>query len=178
MQHDSIDRIVDEWRRELPTLDASPITVIGRVTRLADILQRQVDEALKPHGIGWDLLDVLGALRRAGPPFRRTPTALYRACMLSSGAMTNRIDRLERAGLVTRMPDPQDRRGVLVGLTEQGREVVAKAIVAAWTTQHRLMAALPLADRERIAGLLRKLLLALEAPEPADDTPTQNASHG
>jgi DNA-binding MarR family transcriptional regulator len=177
MQHDSIDRIVDEWRLELPTLDSSPLTVIGRVTRLADILRRQVDEALKPYGIGWDLLDVLGALRRAGPPFRRTPTALYRACMLSSGAMTNRIDRLERAGLVTRMPDPQDRRGILVGLTEAGREVVEKAIAAGWTTQHRLMAALTPSDRKRVAGLLRKLLLALEDPEPADDTPTQSESH-
>jgi DNA-binding MarR family transcriptional regulator len=178
MQQDSIDRIVNEWRRELPTLDASPITVIGRVTRLADILRRQVDEALKPYGIGWDLLDVLGALRRAGSPYRRTPTALYRACMLSSGAMTNRIDRLERAGLVTRMPDPQDRRGVLVGLTAQGHEVVEKAIAAAWTTQHRLMAALTPANREKIAGLLRTLLLALEDPEPAHDTPTQSKSQG
>ena len=178
MQHDSIDRIVNEWRRELPTLDASPITVIGRVTRLADILRRRVDEALKPYGIGWDLLDVLGALRRAGPPFRRTPTALYRACMLSSGAMTNRIDRLEHAGLVTRMPDPQDRRGVLVGLTAQGHEVVEKAIAAAWATQHRLMAALTPADRAKIAGLLRKLLRALEDPESADDTPTQSELPG
>src|SRR5262245_23815811 len=178
MQHDSIDHIVAEWRRELPALDASPITVIGRVTRLADILRRQVDEALKPYGIGWDLLDVLGALRRAGPPFRRTPTALYRACMLSSGAMTNRIDRLERAGLVTRMPDPQDRRGILVGLTEPGREVVEKAIAAAWTTQHRLMATLTPAERERVAGLLRKLLFALEDPEPTDDAPAQSESHG
>jgi hypothetical protein len=101
MPHDSVDRIIDEWRRALPTLDASPLAVIGRVSRLADLVRRRVDAALKPFGIGWELLDVLGALLRAGPPFRRTPTALYRACLLSSGAMTNRVDRLERAGLVT-----------------------------------------------------------------------------
>ena len=177
MQRDSIDCIFDEWCRELPTLDSSPVMVIGRVTRLAGILRRQVDEALKPYGIGWDLLDVLGALRRAGPPFCRTPTALYRACMLSSGAMTNRIDRLERAGLVTRMPDPQDRRGILVGLTEQGRAVVDQAVAAGWAAQHRLMAALTLAERDRMAGLLRKLLLALEDPAPADDAPTASGSH-
>jgi DNA-binding MarR family transcriptional regulator len=177
MPHDSIDRIVSEWRRELPSLDASPLTVIGRVTRLADIVRRHVDATLKPYGIGWDLLDVLGALRRAGPPFRRTPTALYRACMLSSGAMTNRIDRLERAGLVTRMPDPQDRRSILVGLTEQGYAVVEEAVAACWTTQQRLIAALPSNDRERIAGLLRTLLLALEDPEPADDAPARRESH-
>jgi MarR family protein len=165
MSHDSIDRIVDEWRRALPALDASPLTVIGRVTRLADLVRRHVDAALKPYGIGWDLLDVLGALRRAGPPFRRTPTALYRACMLSSGAMTNRIDRLERAGLV-------------VGLTEEGYAVVEKAVAACWTTQQRLMTALTPTDRESIADLLRKLLVALEDPEPADGTPTENVSHG
>jgi DNA-binding MarR family transcriptional regulator len=177
MQQDSIDRIFDEWCRELPTLDASPVTVIGRVTRLAGIVRRQVDEVLKPYGIGWDLLDVLGALRRAGPPFRRTPTALYRACMLSSGAMTNRLDRLERAGLITRMPDPQDRRGILVGLTEQGRDVVEQAIAAGWATQHRLIMVLTPAERKKIGALLRKVLLALENPTLAEDSPPPSESH-
>jgi DNA-binding MarR family transcriptional regulator len=177
MQRDSIDGIFDEWCRELPTLDASPVMVLGRITRLAGILRRQVDEALKPYGIGWDLLDVLGALRRAGPPFCRTPTALYRACMLSSGAMTNRLDRLERAGLVTRLPDPQDRRGILVGLTEQGRAVVEQAVTAGWAAQHQLMAALTPAERDRMAGLLRTLLLALEEPAPADTTSPASRSH-
>jgi DNA-binding MarR family transcriptional regulator len=176
MQHDSIDCIFDEWRRALPTLDASPVTVLGRITRLAGLVRRQVDEALKPYSIGWDLLDVLGALRRAGPPFCRTPTALYRACMLSSGAMTNRLDRLERAGLVTRMRDPQDRRGVLVGLTEQGREVVDQAIAAGWETQSRLMSVLTPAECESLAGLLRKLLLALEGSEPTDEPPQSESS--
>jgi DNA-binding MarR family transcriptional regulator len=171
MQQDSIDRICNEWCRELPDLDASPVTVIGRITRLAGLVRRRVDEALTPYAIGWDLLDVLGALRRAGAPFRRTPTALYRACLLSSGAMTNRLDRLERAGLVTRMPDPQDRRGILVGLTEQGRTVVEQAIAAGWATQQHLMAALTPTERETIAALLRKLLLALEGPALAEDAP-------
>jgi DNA-binding MarR family transcriptional regulator len=171
MQQDSIDRICDEWRRELPGQDASPVTVIGRITRLAGLVRRRVDEALTPYAIGWDLLDVLGALRRAGAPFRRTPTALYRACLLSSGAMTNRLDRLERAGLVTRMPDPQDRRGILVGLTAQGHTVVEQAIAAGWATQQQLMAALTPAERETIAALLRKLLLALEGPALAEDAP-------
>jgi DNA-binding MarR family transcriptional regulator len=95
--------------------------------------------------------------------------------MLSSGAMTNRLDRLERAGLVTRMPDPQDRRGVLVGLTEQGREVVEQAIAAGWETQYRLMSTLTPAECESMAGLLRKLLLALEGPEPTDEPPQNGA---
>jgi DNA-binding MarR family transcriptional regulator len=176
MQQDSIDRICDEWRRELPDLDASPVTVLGRITRLAGLVRRHVDAALTPYAIGWDLLDVLGALRRAGPPFRRTPTALYRACLLSSGAMTNRLDRLERAGLVTRMPDPQDRRGILVGLTEQGRAVVEQAVAAGWATQQQLMATLTPAECETIAALLRKLVLGLEGPVLAADAPP-GASH-
>jgi DNA-binding MarR family transcriptional regulator len=85
--------------------------------------------------------------------------------------MTNRLDRLERAGLVTRMPDPQDRRGILVGLTEQGRTVVEQAIAAGWATQQHLMAALTPTERETIAALLRKLLLALEGPALAEDAP-------
>jgi DNA-binding MarR family transcriptional regulator len=95
--------------------------------------------------------------------------------MLSSGAMTNRLDRLEHAGLVIRMPDPQDRRGILVGLTEQGQEVVEQAIAAGWETQYRLMSALTPAECESIAGLLRKLLLALEGPEPTDEPPKNGA---
>ena len=89
--------------------------------------------------------------------------------MLSSGAMTNRLDRLERAGLVIRMPDPQDRRGILVGLTEQGRDVVEQAIAASWNTQHRLMAALTPAERQTIGALLRKLLIVLEGSGLAED---------
>jgi DNA-binding MarR family transcriptional regulator len=178
MQQDSIDRICNEWHRELPGLDAAPVTVIGRITRLAGLVRRRVDEALTPYAIGWDLLDVLGALRRAGTPFRRTPTALYRACLLSSGAMTNRLDRLERAGLVTRMPDPQDRRGILVGLTEQGRDVVEQAVAAGWVTQHQLMAALTPAECETIAALLRKLLLALEGPALPEDSPSASHDQG
>ena len=91
--------------------------------------------------------------------------------------MTNRLDRLERAGLVTRMPDPQDRRGILVGLTEQGRAVVEQAVTAGWAAQHQLMAALTPAERDRMAGLLRTLLLALEEPAPADTTSPASRSH-
>src|SRR5262249_58445048 len=115
----------------------------------------------KPYGLAWELLDVLGTLRRAGPPFRRTPTALYRACMLSSGAMTNRIDRLEGAGLVSRVPDPEDRRGTLVGLTARGLEVVDEAIAAVWATQARVGAGVTETERERLSARLRTPLPAL-----------------
>jgi DNA-binding MarR family transcriptional regulator len=162
MAHDALDRILDEWCEECPRLDPSPLAITGRIQRLAGLVRRHVDEALKPYGLSWELLDVLSTLRRAGPPFRSTPTALYRSCMLSSGAMTHRIDRLEAAGLVTRMPDPDDRRGILVQLTPEGQQLVDEVILASWDTQRHIVMALSSAERDKLAGLLRALLLALD----------------
>jgi DNA-binding MarR family transcriptional regulator len=171
MHQDTLDRIVGEWQEVRPDLDPSPLAVLGRLQRLAGLVRRRVDTILKPYGLAWELLDVLGTLRRAGPPFRRTPTALYRACMLSSGAMTNRIDRLEGAGLVSRIPDPEDRRGILVGLTARGLEVVDEAIAAVWTTQAQLVAGLTETEREHLSTLLRTLLLTLEGAESTNEAP-------
>ncbi len=171
MQQDALDRIVEEWRQVRPDLDPSPLAVLGRLQRLAGLVRRRVDTILKPYGLAWELLDVLGALRRAGPPFQGTPTALYRACMLSSGAMTNRIDRLEGAGLVSRVPDPEDRRGILVGLTARGLEVVDEVIATVWATQAQLVASLTETERERLSTLLRTLLLALEGSESTNEIP-------
>jgi len=171
MHQDALDRIVGEWQEVRPDLNPSPLAVLGRLQRLADMVRRRVDTILKPYGLAWELLDVLGTLRRAGPPFRRTPTALYRACMLSSGAMTNRIDRLEGAGLVSRVPDPEDRRGILVGLTARGLEVVDEAIAAVWATQAQLGAGLTETEREHLSTLPRTLLLTLEGTESANAAP-------
>jgi DNA-binding MarR family transcriptional regulator len=164
MHQDALDRILKEWHRACPDLDPTPLAVLGRLQRLADLVHRRVDATLKSYGLTWELLDVLGTLRRAGPPFRRTPTALYRACMLSSGAMTNRIDRLEAAGLVSRVPDPEDRRSILVGLTERGREVVDEAIAVVWAAQAQMVACLTATEHEDLVNLLRTLLIALEEP--------------
>src|SRR5215471_1896723 len=149
MQQDALDRIVAQWQQVRPDLDPSPLAVLGRLQRLAGLVRRRVDTILKPYGLAWELLDVLGTLRRAGPPFRRTPTALYRACMLSSGAMTNRIDRLEAAGLASRVPDPDDRRGTLVGLTARGLAVVDEAIAVVWAAQAQLVAGLTETEQEQ-----------------------------
>jgi len=175
MQQDAIDRIVGEWYQVRPDLDPSPLALLGRLERLAGLVRRRVDAVLKPYGLAWELLDVLGTLRRAGPPFRRTPTALYRSCMLSSGAMTNRIDRLEAAGLVRRIPDPEDRRGTLVGLTARGLEVVDKAIAAVWAAQAQLVAGLTDADQEQLSTLLRTLLLTLEGPPATNAAPSPSS---
>jgi DNA-binding MarR family transcriptional regulator len=176
MQQDALDRIVGQWQQVRPDLDPSPLAVLGRLQRLANLVRRRIDAILKPHGLAWELLDVLGTLRRAGHPFQLTPTALYRSCMLSSGAMTNRIDRLEGAGLVCRIPDPADRRGTLVELTTRGLEVVDEAIATVWATQAQLVADLTSAEQEHLSTLLRTLLLSLEGAGSTHKAPSPPTS--
>jgi DNA-binding MarR family transcriptional regulator len=172
MHQDALDRILKEWHQARPDLDPTPLAVLGRLQRLADLVHRRVDATLKPYGLTWELLDVLGTLRRTEFPFRCTPTALYRSCMLSSGAMTNRIDRLEAAGLVSRVPDPEDRRSILVGLTERGRVVVDEAIAVVWATLAQIVAGITATEHETLASLLRTLIIALEEPGPSAPAPT------
>ncbi len=117
MERDIIDTVIKQWRTERPDLDSRPLAVVGRILRLAGILERRANAALKPFGLPIWAFDVLGTLRRQGAPFSMTPTELMRSTMLSSGAMTNRIDRLEEQGLVAREPDPDDRRSLHVRLT-------------------------------------------------------------
>lgn len=161
MPPDAVDQILAQWRAERPDLDPSPMGVVGRITRAAARLEREVDSGLAAHGLATGTFDVLAALRRAGPPHRLTPTDLYRTLMLSSGSMTARLDRLEDAGLIERLPDPTDRRGVLVGLTRKGFDVVDRAVEAHLANEERLLAALGPRQREQLAGLLRRLLAAL-----------------
>jgi DNA-binding MarR family transcriptional regulator len=163
---DHVDGLLADWARERPDLDPAPFAVVTRIRRAAALLEAAVDAALAPLGLTWGALDVLATLRRAGPPYRRSPTALYGAVLRSSGSMTNRIDRLERAGLVARTPDPDDRRGVQVGLTPAGLALIDRALAVHLATAERLLAALPAADRPALAALLRTLLLELETPPP------------
>jgi DNA-binding MarR family transcriptional regulator len=162
---DDIEQLVDDWTRERPDLDISTIALLARVSRLAhrfDEAQRSGVAALglKP---GW--LDVLGVLRRAGSPYRLSPTELASATLLSSGGMTSRLDRLEEAGLVRRKPDPADRRGVIVELTAEGRRITDAAIDEHGELGERLLMPLARSERQALLQLLRKLLAALEHPE-------------
>ena len=155
---DEIDRIVEQWNRERPDLDVSPTETLQRITRLSLLQGLSFARVFAPHGISFGEYLVLAALRRAGPPFRMNPTRLFNSVILSSGAMTNRLDRLEEMGLVERQPDPADRRGRLVALTDRGRQLVDAALLDHLENEQGLLAALDAGERAELAELLRKLL--------------------
>src|SRR5271163_4316349 len=119
MDKDVIDQMNALWQRERPDLDSAPLELVGRVIVIAQYLERSVDAALEPFGLSLGQFDILATLRRQGPQGKMTPTQLMKSVMLSSGGMTNRIDRLEQARLLRREEDPSDRRGVVVGLTRK-----------------------------------------------------------
>jgi DNA-binding MarR family transcriptional regulator len=157
---DAIDRIVQEWNRERPELDVSVTHVLQRITRLYLLQSASFAEVFGRYGLTFGEYEVLAALVRSGPPYRQKPGELVSALVLSSGAMTNRIDRVEAAGLVDRLPDPDDRRGTLVALTAKGRQVVDAALLAHLANEERLLGALSTAERRQLTNLLRKLLLS------------------
>jgi DNA-binding MarR family transcriptional regulator len=160
---DEVDRLVTAWRKERPDLDVEPLHVLSRVSRLARHLDRARRAAFAEHDLEpWEF-DVLTALRRAGEPYELSPGALLRATLVTSGTMTNRIDRLAAAGLVVRRPDPEDKRGVLVRLTDAGRERVDAAFADLLRRERDLLSALPNPERQALAALLRTLLAPFDS---------------
>ena len=157
---DEIDRIVEQWNRERPDLDVSPTHTLQRITRLSLLQGVSFGRVFARYGVTFGEYLVLATLRRAGRPYRMNPTRLFNSVILSSGAMTNRLDRLEEMGLVERQPDPTDRRGRLVALTDRGLELVDTAIAEYLEDEERLLQALDDHEREQLSGLLRKLLLS------------------
>jgi DNA-binding MarR family transcriptional regulator len=155
---DEVDRIVEEWRRERPDLDVSPLHVLSRVSRLARHLDLARRAAFERHDLELWEFDVLSALRRTGEPYQLSPGALVTRTLVTSGTMTNRIDRLAARGLVERRPAPADRRGVLVRLTDEGRTSVDAALADLLQVEERLLATLPDGDRDSLADLLRVLV--------------------
>ena len=162
MSKDHVDLILEQWARELPDLDASPMAVLGRISRLAALTEREFDAVFSRYGINGGEFDVLAALRRSGAPFRLTPTELARALMVSSGGMTKRLNALEATGLVRRAPSPTDGRSSDVILTPRGRRLVEDAVAAHRANEDRLLASLSPHDRNALAALLRRLLVDLE----------------
>ena len=157
--HDEVDRIVGAWVRERPDLDFAPLQVLSRVGRLARHLDRARRTAFMASGLeSWEF-DVLSALRRAGSPYQLSPKALLQQTLVSSGTMTNRIDRLVARALVERRTDPNDGRGILVTMTVDGRQRVDTAISTLLVSENELLDGLSAGDQERLAALLRKLSL-------------------
>jgi DNA-binding MarR family transcriptional regulator len=162
---DEVDDLVAAWRAQRPDLDVEPLQVLSRISRLARHLDIARRGAFADHDLeSWEF-DVLSALRRQGPPFQLTPGALLRATLVTSGTMTNRIDRLAAAGLVRREPDPRDKRGVLVILTDRGQERVDAALSDLLHREHALLAGLDTSEREHLAELMRILLAPFDAAE-------------
>ena len=155
--------LVDRWHAERPDLDVSPLQVLSRLSRLARHLDRARRAAFAAHGLEPWAFDVLSALRRQGPPYQLSPGALLHATLVTSGTMTNRIDRLAAAGLVSRQRDQQDKRGVLVGLTDCGKRTADAALAGLLERERELLTGLAPAQQAELATLLRMLLAPFDA---------------
>jgi DNA-binding MarR family transcriptional regulator len=160
-ERDAVDLIIEQWRRQRPDLDPAPIGVIGRISRLARELERELERVYAAHGLepGWH--DVLATLRRQGAPYQLRPSEFARSLMLTSSGTTKRLDRLERAGLITRAPDPADRRGTVITLTPAGLKMIDAVTEAHLDNERRLLGGLTASDRRALSDLLRKLQLGL-----------------
>jgi DNA-binding MarR family transcriptional regulator len=169
-ENDGVDLILEQWRRERPDLDTSPMGVIGRISRLSRELEQRLEPVYADHGLepGW--FDVLATLRRHGPPYELRPTDFATALMLTSSGATKRLDRLEEAGLIVRRPDPADRRGILIALTPKGRRLVDAAVADHVANEHRILGRLTKAEQRQLAVLLRKLQLGLPPARTAGET--------
>lgn len=160
---DHVDRLRGQWARELPDLDTSPIEIVGRARRITLASRRDIEAVFERHGLDAGEFDVIGTLRRSGPPYRLRPTELYRSLMISSGGLTDRLARLEAAGLVRRAPSPEDRRSLTVELTAEGRAKAEAALREDMAVEAELVGGLSTAERAELARLLRKLALDVEA---------------
>ena len=159
---DRIDRLLSEWQAERPELDAGAMAVVGRLLSIGRLLEARANAALKPLGLHYTDLDVLATLRRGGRPYRRTPTQLRDSVLITSGAMTACLDRLEHNGLIARVADPGDRRSSAAELTPAGRKLIDKAIAVRFEEATQALGVLGDAERARLAALLKKLGQGLE----------------
>lgn len=159
-QRDAVDRMAEQWAAILPDLPLEAMTLVARLGRIYVMGTKRLNDEMSRHGLKMDEFDVLAALRRSASPGGLTPTELYRFLMLSSAAMTHRLNKLEKAGLVERREDERDRRGFRIVLTKKGRELVDRAVVGHVENEERLLAVLSRSDRETLNGLLKKLLLS------------------
>jgi DNA-binding MarR family transcriptional regulator len=162
MATDSVDRVIEAWARSDPRVDARPLEVVGRLLLCAGYLEQAIVAALEPYGLSFCDFDVLNTLRRRADEQGTNPKQLARSSLITSGAMTSRLDRLERAGLVTRAPDPDDRRGVLVRLTKRGEKLAEQSLRAVIAADEAFLEPLSQRQRSAVAAALKLLLLRSE----------------
>ena len=165
---DHVDRILAQWATERPDLDVGPMGLFGRLKRLTDHLQAEIDAVYRKHGLSFAAFDVLATLRRSGPPYALSPTDLINWTMVTSGTMTNRIDRLQTQGLIERRPNPDDGRSTVVALTETGFALIDTVINEHVANQHRLIAQLPEDLRAGFEDGLRSWLASFEAQDSSE----------
>jgi DNA-binding MarR family transcriptional regulator len=166
-ESDHVDQVRALWAQVRPDLDTSSIAVIARLGRVAAYMDAGINARLADFGLTRNAWDVLASLRRSGPPYRLSPTELYRALMRSSGAITHRLAELQHAGLITRVSDPADGRGLLVELTREGLALVDRVAPAHLANERELLEPLTEDEQATLAALLRKRLLAFEQTQPA-----------
>jgi DNA-binding MarR family transcriptional regulator len=165
MNDDSIEIFMSQWKKERPDLDPWPVGILGRTQRISAYLQSRATKWLAPLGLTWESFSLLVALRRSGPPYALRPTEIYRESLLSSGAITNRIDQVEKRGWVKRYHSPNDRRGVIVRLTPGGRAVADRAIEVHFRQLAAQFSEISEKDRQTLLEGLGKLLHSLESKD-------------
>lgn len=162
-QEDHVDRLRAQWARELPDVDTTPMAVLGRIYRLSRLVTPSIEETFAGFDLDRGEFDVLATLRRSGPPYRLTPTELYKALMIASGSLTHRLGRLEGAGLIARRPSDEDGRSLAVELTKEGKRRAEQAFRADMANEMRFLEGVDDNDLVKLAALLRRLAQALEA---------------
>lgn len=160
-KEDHVDRLRRQWAKELPDLDTEPMAILGRALRLTNMVRPSIEATFAAFDLDRGEFDVIATLRRSGPPYRLTPTEMYSLLMISSGGMTHRLVRLERAGLIRREPSPDDGRSMLVALTHKGVALAEKAFRTDMANELTFLEILDSAEREALADLLRKLILGI-----------------
>jgi DNA-binding MarR family transcriptional regulator len=162
INEDHVSIILAQWAAERPDLDTSPMGIVGRISRLSLVVEKELEPVFVQWGLNHWSFDMLATLRRTGAPYRLSPTELFRSMMVTSGTMTNRIDRLAEKMLVRRVPDPEDRRGILVELTDEGRELIDSVRISHVANEARLLQPLSSEEQNTLTVLLSKWLSTLE----------------
>ncbi len=171
---DQVDVIISQWNRERPDINSRPMGILGRISRLSPLIQANLAEVFSRHGLDFPGFDVLASLRRSGEPYELTPSQLAKSMIVTPGAVTQRLARLEEQGLITRSHSSTDRRKVTVGLTPLGRRTIDAAIVDHSANEVQLVAGYTPQECEELADLLRRLVLLLEGG--AEGTETSGSS--